>query len=227
MRQSRYQFIFTAGERTERFDVRNALFYTMGRGDGMTGPQAYGGGYTPAPARPPGDTEPLRYEGRLPSRYIVCQRISRWTPYLNKAFSLDPPERVPAFDWNAPALRDVSIAGRQELQRALSHMLRRPSAAYLFHGQRMNKLVGWGAFPVLTQDDRSPATGPHSLLQVACVRPQVGLFSIVSQVSPTGAPDFEDLAILDPTDERQWLLVIIEQDGDDIYVYRRLYREEG
>jgi len=51
------------------------------------------------------------------------------------------------------------------------------------------------------------------------------MFALVSQVSPTGGPDFEDLSVLDPTDGGQWLLVAVSGSGTDYVVQRRLYRE--
>jgi len=48
----------------------------------------------------------------------------------------------------------------------------------------------------------------------------------VSQISPTGAANWEDLSLLDPTDPNQALLVVVAQVGDDFFIYRRLYRGE-
>jgi hypothetical protein len=52
------------------------------------------------------------------------------------------------------------------------------------------------------------------------------LFTIVSQISPTGADNFEDLTVLDTTDPRQWLVVVVVREGEDYLIYRRLYYEE-
>ena len=68
---------------------------------------------------------------------------------------------------------------------------------------------------------------PIAFLLQACCRASEGLFSIVSQISPTGGANFEDLTILDPTDPNQWLLVVIVPDGEDYIVYRRLYFGDG
>ncbi|MFW6162756.1 MAG: hypothetical protein ACODAJ_08280, partial [Planctomycetota bacterium] len=224
VRESRYQFIFSAGERDERLDLHDALYYSMGRGELAAEPWRM----AQMGLRVRGETEPLDYQGRIPGHYVVAQRIRRYKPYLNKAFSLEPSAPSAGFDWEAAAMGDASPAGMDALRRAVRQAMRGTGAAYLFHGDRMVRLAARGDFPVLTRADRS-GFGPMAglpLLQVACVRPQVGLFSVVSQISPTGAPDFEDLALLDPTDPDQWLLVLIERHGDDLYVYRRLYRKE-
>jgi len=68
---------------------------------------------------------------------------------------------------------------------------------------------------------------PEGFLRQACVHPEVGLFSVVSQVSPTGSPSLEDLALLDPSDPKQWLLAVVTHRDGDYVIYRRLYRVEG
>lgn len=62
------------------------------------------------------------------------------------------------------------------------------------------------------------------LVRRACIAPQHGMFSIVSQIAPTGGDGFEDLALVDPTDSAQWLLVVIVPRGDDQVVFRKVYR---
>jgi len=93
---------------------------------------------------------------------------------------------------------------------APAHRDRKEPADKLFHSPGMLGLPGSPGFPA-------------NLLMQACCRAPEGLFSIVSQVSPTGGANFEDLTILDPTDPNQWLLVVIVPDGEDYVVYRRLY----
>jgi hypothetical protein len=53
------------------------------------------------------------------------------------------------------------------------------------------------------------------------------LFSLVSQISPSGGGNFEDLAVLDESDPGQWMIVVVSQAGDDILVYRRVYHVAG
>jgi len=50
-----------------------------------------------------------------------------------------------------------------------------------------------------------------------------GLFAIVSQMSPTGGKDFEDMALVDPSNSTQWLLIVAVDRGDDLDIYRKLY----
>jgi hypothetical protein len=52
-----------------------------------------------------------------------------------------------------------------------------------------------------------------------------GLFAVVSQSSPTGGKDFEDMALVDPSDPEEWLLVVAVDRGNDVDLYRKLYRK--
>lgn len=61
---------------------------------------------------------------------------------------------------------------------------------------------------------------PQAFVRQLCERPQRGLFSVVSQVSPKPDADFEDLSLHDPTDENAVLRVAVYQEGDDIVLIR-------
>jgi len=68
------------------------------------------------------------------------------------------------------------------------------------------------------------AAKPHFLDDIS-LQGQGGLFSVVSQISPNGGRDFDDLALVDPSDPEQWLLVIAVAQADDVDVYRKLYKK--
>jgi len=81
-----------------------------------------------------------------------------------------------------------------------------------------------GAVP--TYDEEQQPSGDsrnNTFLTQTCKRPRTGLYGLVSRIAPTGGDTFEDLAVLDPTDPRQCLLVVaVEQEGN-LQVYRKLY----
>jgi hypothetical protein len=63
-----------------------------------------------------------------------------------------------------------------------------------------------------------------SFLEDTSVNVLGGLFDVVSQMSPTGGRDFEDMALVDPSDPEQWLLIVSIDHGDRLEIYRKLYR---
>ena len=64
----------------------------------------------------------------------------------------------------------------------------------------------------------------HCRILKATVDPgRMDLFRIVSQIAPQGSGLLEDLPLLDPSDSSQWGLIVVQQNGNDYRVFRRLY----
>ena len=72
----------------------------------------------------------------------------------------------------------------------------------------------------------NPNAKQSSFLDDVSVNGLGGLFAVVSQSSPTGGKDFEDMALVDPSDPDQWLLVVAVERGDEVDLYRKLYTKE-
>ena len=88
----------------------------------------------------------------------------------------------------------------------------------------MNRAAG---SPQLVAELNTLGMRQIDFLSEICVRLQGrGLFGVVSQIAPHGGDNFEDLAVLDPSNASEWLLVVVEPVSEDIRVYRRLYRTE-
>jgi hypothetical protein len=189
------------------------------------------------------------YSGQVPRQYTVTQFIPQWTPQLNRRFAIANTEALPAFDWASLARLPIS-AGKfplsPEVREAIAREVRTGAgtsgSAYVLQGSSIYHVMGrkdilqGGDSPYgISRGVTGPVSAyrdfqnrhPTSFLQDICsAAPQGGLFSIVSQISPTGGADFEDLSLLDPTDPNQWLLVVIVEREDELLVYRRLYTGE-
>ena len=59
----------------------------------------------------------------------------------------------------------------------------------------------------------------------ATARPQEDLFSVVYRVSPSGGAHFEDVALLDPSDTDDHVVMVAVDLGPDVKIYR--YHHEG
>jgi len=233
LRQSRYQMLFAPKARDLTTRVQGALFVQIGqRSLGSRGlyvleePTRFEGGQAP------------RYSGWMPTDYTVRQRLRQWTPMLCRALSLAA--APPADDLNWDAVGPADFKSAQARGGAVAKLLagrQFDGSLICFHGTNMfvmrsgdsvNKLASEARsrdLPPSAQRRRTGSSLDSSFLKVACVRPHLGMFALVSQVSPTGGPDFEDLSVLDPTDGGQWLLVAVSGSGTDYVVQRRLYRE--
>lgn len=65
---------------------------------------------------------------------------------------------------------------------------------------------------------------PVSFLRSSAFREEAGMYSVVSQLSPKCDDFLEDLPILDPTDDKTWLLLVTVQNGNDWDIYRQLIK---
>ena len=189
---------------------------------------------------------PLNYSGHFPQNFNVSHRVQQWSPVSLRTLSLEPQEsRVPAIDWNDATLlttADGNTRIRESLEQH-SAALRKTSGldtqcyASIFHEENVLNLLGnvhqvaermnnyYGPYGVSQPYYHDQSTAAQAMMgSIPTVkRSNENMFSIVSQIAPQGAGSLEDLAFLDSTDPNQWALVIVEQQGEDFYVFRKLY----
>jgi hypothetical protein len=157
---------------------------------------------------------------------------------------------VPAFDWNGVGVRLAETIDEREWSELNSsgmvsidnpQVWESPTKAILasFPDAEIFVLPGGAqTFVDLKQqterklyvDSRSLKPGSDEmmleLIRSISAPPPAFLLRCVSQISPTGAGDFEDLALFDATDRNQDLLLVVTRNGDDWIVFRKLCRIE-
>jgi len=219
LRTSRYEVIVAGRNRNSRTDIAGGFFSPIDVGSfpGGRGMHTSGGRGVPA------------YEGLVPARFSVMQRINQWEPRMNRYLFVGPeappvqPQdgRAPLQLWfNWDAVGKVALTGDIDFDIILrmnpaldKSGAQRKIDTYIFGGGQ--RRVRCGRYANLADE----------VLNSLCVRPRQGFFTVVSQVSPTGGGDFEDVAVLDPTDESQLLIAVVVRDGQNFTVYRRLYHK--
>jgi hypothetical protein len=197
-------------------------------------------------------TQVANYVGRVPARYTVEQFVAQWTPQLNRRFSIGLPGiSTVDFDWNRFAdgsvfnPTSVTATGppRSEVVQIIREAFGPTANIDVITGGKRQTLAGDAAvFPVNAtpygldqygnplQQPRYYPPGMNinqlqsSFLEDASLNSLGGLFDVISQTSPTGGKDFEDMALCDPSDPEQWLLVVSIDHGDSLEIYRKLYR---
>jgi hypothetical protein len=246
VRSNRFEVLFSGAERTATTEVQQGILTAMNH-------QQFGGStwHLYQNAQVFGNNADARFKlvgapevsGRFPSRYVVTQHLPQWTPQLNRVFQLgDQAAANDDFDWNQFAdadvyhpgtLRQGDVAGR--IVGAVQKKFGRHARVFLFWGA--NSTVPTGGSGVLF-DPPPDVAAPYArrtvqtmdgqpvsadFLRDTCVFNDSGLFKVVSQISPTGGRNFEDLSLLDPSDPGQWLLVVAVERGGDMLIYRKLY----
>jgi hypothetical protein len=237
-RRSRIQMLFYGSRATHSSEHKQQLLVPV------TDPMLAGAsmsGMFGADESAAGSTPILHYSGHFPGSYSVSQVVQQWSPTLMRTFELQPKDAdVPfALDWS-----DTSLLTTPEGQRRLTAALEqvevqlggRFHAAILHQDQsisilRTGELSNWssngmnrgvpGFWP--QQYGQNNASIPATLINSTSSRERVDFFRLVAQVSPEGSGLLEDLSILDPTDETQWVLVIIQSKAADYRVWRKLY----
>lgn len=248
-RQSRFELLFTSRHRLVETEVRKAVFSPLNhqmfsQATWYTYQRSRGTG------REFELVAPATYAGRLPVHYAVAQQMPQWTPQLNRLFTIAPEGAAAALDWDTLPVRQAFAGGanipvwKESLRQALFKGFDSSVSAYVFTGSQVVHVCG--AMNLFTQNGlqdvavyqagRTPRPVPvppngmlrdgqqsWGFLGDVCVQSDAGLFSVLSQLSPTGGRDFEDLALLDPSDPNQALLVVGVQRGSELVIYRKLY----
>ncbi|MFH0910527.1 MAG: hypothetical protein V1918_03315 [Planctomycetota bacterium] len=213
LRQTAYRIHFASQNQSRRTDLRRELFAPMDVNSFTRYSYYYYARQTPDADldRSEENLTPW-FEGEMPAFYSVSQALRQWKPQLNRSFTLEGGETCDIIDWEGFRTALFEAPGkRRDLCRQLLKEHPRVRGVYLFTGDH---------FYV----EQEAGNVSSSFLRSVCARETKGLFSVVSRIAPNGAPNFEDLSILDSSDPGQWLLVIAEQRGDDTILYRRLYR---
>jgi len=188
---------------------------------------------------------PALYAGRMPTQATIEQLIPQWTPQLNRVLTipLQQPPDLPAFDWDeVPDFR--TDEGRQQLRNrvaaafdvSLVDQMRNGMTgivtAGVFHLGESHPLLGDAALVqnsenqqvlVNTRYGQQWINQPNSYLRLLSTSNQPGFLGVVSESAPMGGDRFEDMLLLDASNPKQWLLVIMVPKGNELLIYRRLY----
>ncbi|MBW3541922.1 MAG: hypothetical protein KY476_16765 [Planctomycetes bacterium] len=197
---------------------------------------------------------PPFYSGSLPGRYTFSQRVPQWTPHLERTFEIAPEGFETTFPWDSTEMPPFLDAARREalMVSVRGHFGEGAAVALITQGgaiwhvggdvELLDAARNGTTYPASKSlQSGQPGTLTSDFLLDLSARPTkviragewyqesagaYGLFSLVSQISPTGGDTFEDLAILDTSDPRQRLLLVAVPRGRDILLYRKLYLDE-
>lgn len=218
VRATRIDLLYAASNRMERTEQQEAsLMVPIDPGTRDTGAARH---RTP---QPPKYEPPWSYVGNLPGRHIVERTVRQWSPRLSRTTTIGPPDTpddspLAGFDWASITREQLDDPDRfREVQRALRR-----------HDPAADAAVLSGPMPSESDKSAGQRTRVFNFLKRVSVTGDSHLFSYVSQISPTAAGQWEDLAVVDQTDGETLLLLVMTESSEGQYVaYRQLFREEG
>jgi hypothetical protein len=234
LRQSRITFTFSAGEYLETVKLDRTLHATIDPKHYAEAKTMPGGGWSVSPTP---DDGPPQYVGRLAGRAEATRRIWKWTPTVSRTLTFAPDSKPLSLDWDA--VEPKALLKRAGLLGSALEEGLRSSGVNLDEIVLIRVLTEDRGQDLLTKEIRRSRPGQGEgrglttrklteLIDGVSRRPsQYGFFQVVSAISPNGAANFEDLAVLDSSDMDRILLVVVKREREgELVVYRRLYGAE-
>jgi hypothetical protein len=217
LRTTRISHVITADTRNLTADIRDGLFAITdvqpARIEAMTNPED-----EPEFRK---RIDEISYDGQIPSAFSVSWLSRQWSPAMHRVTQAATELEIPNVDWSRVDRLDFgSPTGRaaaiEQVRRAL------PQCGLLFTNGATEETV---PFPPGSDKvgDRF-AVWPQVLASLARRR-DAGLMAIVFALSPNGAGDLEDLAVLDDGDSTTWVLHIAVPRDRDLIVFRHIVRQ--
>lgn len=101
VRTNRFELLYIAASRLVKTDVEKGFFASLKTGRSMINPT------TGMVDRETDefDTTSVRTAGRIPTEYTASQNVSKWTPQINRVFSIPGTTEKPDVDWSRFSLQ--------------------------------------------------------------------------------------------------------------------------
>lgn len=237
VRESRYELIFTAKHRTIVQEIEQDSYVSLSQDRLALNNYNYSNNYEDDLA-----ASDIAYTGRYPTAYQTEQRFNQWSPQLNRQFRIDGLTSGPKINWTDLLTADLpeDDNAKQKLVSAVETAFDQPVDVLLI---KPNEQTFLSESKIIQTRGGPESFGYHdynaseyvqglgiksveAFIRIATVRPQQGLFSIVSTIAPNGGPTFEDVALLDASDMNGYVIVIAVEDGEDVLLYRYRYTGE-
>ncbi len=198
-------------------------------------------------------TVPTQVQGRIPTQFAATQDLAKWTPQINRLMSIPGTAASPEVDWSEFDLKTAelqSLSGHQippklvNLAKARwgeqvmvacltgkdrwaydhSQGWRSERSANIPFQQLNNfQIQGIPQDQVTIQMLQEPDLF-RWIYQASVAAVDQGTFRLMKQTAPKGGAIGDDLPLLDSSDPKAWLLVIIVPEKDDFVVYRKLMK---
>jgi hypothetical protein len=220
VRTSRFELEFSAIEEIRTHDISRVYridFEPAIIGVDMLARGTEGVVSSMAVAREPGGA-PVRYANNVPGAYQFHEPVRQWSPRLFRetTFGVDPrvdTELLAKVDWKAIAATDwTNSNGRLHIAQIIRQAI--PGATVLLRNRLVTHDCGETEADPTDVDERQLRSLAWMISDATSFEMRndksepTGLFSMVSERSPTCGPELEDLAWVDPSNPDEAVLLI-------------------
>ncbi len=145
------------------------------------------------------------YQGQVPTHYTLHQPLQQWKPVLQRTMTLATGSAAPEIHW--PEIDAHEFTKGRNAQSHFEQEIGREWMVDVFHlGRRPSAMTAIA--PNLSFFDESNAVG------------------WAAAFSPSGNADLLDVALHDPSDPQEWLVVATKTTDNEIHLIRRIYRTD-
>ncbi len=235
LRTSRYELVYSAGESTVDTRYRDAIAGPLDPSLFVRSQYNYGYGRGYYPQTQMSEPTPPAYSGRLPGDYALRRLRQQWVPQLTRTLRIGGTGPDLGLHWDAVNADDLRARDSGRIRRELTGGSAYDGDIWVMQGDSFYAVTegrdglsrsAWRRLGGGQYVPAEPFETEAFLRETAC-RPAEGFFSVVAQVSPTGAGNFEDLSIFDPSDPNECVLMAVQKVGEDYVICRRLYSGGG
>jgi hypothetical protein len=218
LRTSRIVHVVTADTHTLVAEIHDGLF---ARTEVQPAQLGVARPNDPLDALPALEDDELAYEGRVPSAYSVSWPSKQWSPAMHRVTRAGMDVELPQIDWAVLDRLDLSTeAGRSAAIGCVRRIL--PQCGLLFSNAKADVEV---PFPATSEGAIDQFRDWPNVLASLGRRRDHGLLAILFGVSPNGAGDLEDLAVLDDGLSSTWLVHVAIVRDNDLIVFRHVVRK--
>lgn len=171
-----------------------------------------------------------QYYGRLPGNYVMTQRLSQWTPSLNRQFKIESEESDLPISLSEIDFDVVTDSGKR-LEWANSQSPKLTVVPYeilVVYEGNIWEISRTASKKLIERHTNEYSYGyrdiENGFLLETTTRLKYGLSTLVSKISPSGGPSFEDMALMATNDSDSAVLLVLMDYGQELKVYRKLYR---
>jgi hypothetical protein len=171
----------------------------------------------------------VMFQGQYPARFDYVRPHRQWTPDISRVTAVVDAPDVSGIKWDAfdaeflEKHKEVFQKTRSRDRRPSEDVLTFLRKTYELAGRRDRRDVSFSFFTKWGTRDTEEGPTTASWRQAVTLAEPLNPTLLITQPSPNGFPQIDDLRILERADPSRTVILAAIREGKDIHVWRRLY----